>query len=218
MPTAQPLETSQGQSVFRRIVRDAFLFAIFFLSQSQAGLPRRLLICLISIHNCTLVAACGDQVCSHSLYTFLPERGRTSVAWVLIACACVFSCDDFGCCSNPVDLNIFATTSVDRTCCLWDLRLLRAAGKSHGGGASGKEAVCQPLLSQTFNGAVSAATFSSNGQRLLVTSQDNCVRVCQVSIDGKGAYLVRGSQPGWGEQFLQVTHPHRFYQVPLSLP
>ena len=109
---------------------------------------------------------------------------------------------------NPVDRHIFATTSVDRTCCLWDLRKMGPAG----GGKAGKEPVCEPLLLQSFGGAATSACFSANGQRLLVTSQDNGIRMCQLSSSADGVALVRRSQPGWGETHLHLKHPHRFYQ------
>ena len=108
---------------------------------------------------------------------------------------------------NPVDFNTFVTTSVDRTCCIWDIRFLRI---SHS--AESENGNCEPLLSQSFDGAVTSAYFSRNGQRLLVTSQNNSVRVCQVSVSSQGASLVRSYQPGWGKECLQVSHPHRFYQ------
>ena len=108
---------------------------------------------------------------------------------------------------NPVDRHIFATTSVDRTCCLWDIRRLGPAC-----GKAGKAPVCEPLLSQSFDGAATSACFSHNGQRLLVTSQDNSIRVCQISSSQDGVTLVRRSQPNWGPTHLHVKHPHRFYQ------
>ena len=108
---------------------------------------------------------------------------------------------------HPRDTNLFATTSVDRTCRIWDRRMMRARG------AGGKESVCEALLSITgFGGAVSSAVFSSTGQRLLVTAQDNSVRVCQLAAGAEGVSLVRGCQPGWGDEYLAVKHPHRFYQ------
>jgi WD40 repeat protein len=108
---------------------------------------------------------------------------------------------------NPIDHNIFATTSVDRTCSLWDLRMLRK-----GANPGGKGALLQPLLSQSYGGAVTGATFSRNGQRLMVTSQDNKVSVYNVSVDTHGVSLLGGLQPGWDGNCLQIEHPHRFYQ------
>jgi hypothetical protein len=105
---------------------------------------------------------------------------------------------------NPVDRHIFATTSVDRTCSLWDIRKV--------GSAKGKASVCEPLLSQTFDGAATSACFSHNGQRLLVTSQDCSIRLCQVSSSSEGIAFVPRCLPGWGDAHLQVKHPHRFYQ------
>jgi hypothetical protein len=57
---------------------------------------------------------------------------------------------------------------------------------------------------QTFDGAVTAAQFSRNGRRLLVTSQDNHLRVCKLSASSQGISLVGACQ--------QVAHPQHFYQ------
>ena len=108
---------------------------------------------------------------------------------------------------HPRDTNLFATTSVDRTCRIWDRRMMRARG------AGGTGSVCEALMSiKGFGGAVSSAVFSSTGQRLLVTAQDNSVRVCQLAAGAEGVSLLRGCQPGWGDEYLAVQHPHRFYQ------
>jgi hypothetical protein len=46
---------------------------------------------------------------------------------------------------------------------------------------------------------VTGATFSRNGQRLMVTSQDNKVSVYNVSVDTHRVSLLGGLQPGWDE-------------------
>ena len=95
----------------------------------------------------------------------------------------------------PLDHNIVSTTSIDRTCCLWDIRYMKSSGSA--------DSLCKPLVVQTFDGAVTAAQFSRNGRRLLVTSQDNCLRVCKLSASSQGISLVGACQ--------QVAHPQHFH-------
>lgn len=99
---------------------------------------------------------------------------------------------------NPRDPNTFVTSSVDRTCKLWDRR--KISDKA------------EPLHTITCGGVATAAHFSYNGARLLVTSQDNTVSLYQVSGTTDGVSLLSCHHPGWEGAALHVPHPHRFYQ------
>jgi len=158
-------------------------------------------------HTCVCVCVCvGLSGCEHAQCSILASDNLGYVARFDACCKLLdrwklhkgkVSSVEY----NPIDHNIFATTSVDRTCSLWDLRMLRK-----GANPGGKGALLQPLLSQSYGGAVTGATFSRNGQRLMVTSQDNKVSVYNVSVDTHRVSLLGGLQPGWDENCQCVAH------------
>jgi hypothetical protein len=108
---------------------------------------------------------------------------------------------------NPCNANMIATSALDRSLCLWDVRKLKAA----------KDAVSVGL----FEASVSSVAFDPSGTRVVGTSMDDTVRLFDVKASDFQKSVVRirhNNQTGrWLTNFKAIFDPSGKHVVVGSL-